>query len=63
MKILAGICVLLFASDFLTHRHGHFGIDNVPGFYGILGAVSVILILFLEKLFSALRVKKGYYNE
>ena len=42
---LVVICLALFLSDFVYHRHGHFVIEEVPGFFAAYGFVMFSLII------------------
>ena len=47
---LAGVCAVLFLCDFFYHRHGHFEIEELPGFFAVYGFVMFSLIIFLATL-------------
>ena len=39
------ICFGLFLSDFIYHRHGHFFVEKIPGFFAFYGFVMFSLII------------------
>jgi len=50
---LAGLCVFLFLLDFTYAKHGHFTMEDYPGFFGVFGFVAFSGVIFGAK---ALRV-------
>ena len=42
-------CAILFVADFIYHRHGHFSIEEWPGFFAIYGFVMFSAIIFGAK--------------
>ena len=37
---LAIFCVVLFLIDFTYSKHGHFMVEDIPGFFGVFGFSS-----------------------
>ena len=61
---LAIACVLLFLADFTYDKHGHFHIEEIPGFYGIFGFVAfTALILAAKTLRILIKRPEGYYGD
>lgn len=61
---LAGVCALLFALDFTYHKHGHFTVEDYPGFYGIYGFVMFTgLILAAKGLRVLIKRPEDYYGD
>ena len=61
---LAIACVLLFLADFAYEKHGHFHIEEIPGFYGIFGFVMfTALILAAKTLRILIKRPEGYYGD
>lgn len=59
---LGAVCVLLFAGDFLYHKHGYFEIEELPGFYGIIGFLSCgVLAVLAGVLRNLLTRPEDYY--
>ena len=60
---LVAICVFLFFADALYHKHSHFEIENLFGFYGVYGFfVCVALVLVAKSLRSILMRTEDYYD-
>ena len=47
VRSLAYACILLFAADFLVHRHLSHPLEELFGFYAIYGFVSCVLLVLL----------------
>ena len=66
-KIFWGLtvaCVLLFLADFTYEKHGHFQIEDIPGFYGIFGFVMfTALILAAKGLRILIKRPEDYYGD
>lgn len=61
---LAVVCGLLFLADFAYEKHGHFVIENIPGFYGIFGFVMfTALILVAKTLRIFIKRPEDYYGD
>ncbi len=61
--ILVGICVTLFFADAFYHKHPHFEIENLFGFYGVYGFfVCVALVLIAKSLRNVLMRDEDYYE-
>lgn len=57
------VCILLFFSDALYHKHPLFEIENLFGFYGVYGFfVCVALVLAAKSLRKILMRSEGYYD-
>ncbi len=62
---VAIILVLWDALEFvhLYHKHGHFDIENIFGFYGIYGAVAYAFIVLAGTLFrKVIKREENYYD-
>jgi hypothetical protein len=61
---LYAFCGLLFAMDFLYHKHGHFGFESWPGFYAWYGFLCCVVLVYLAKSVLRPLVKRGedYYD-
>lgn len=61
---LVTVCVLLFFLDAFYHKHPHFEIELLFGFYGIYGFfVCVALVLLAKFLRSFLMRSEDYYEK
>ncbi len=64
LYILGGCCVLLFALDFVIHRHVMHSWENLWGFYPVYGFVGcVILVLVAKWMRTFLMRSEDYYDE
>ncbi|WDE02727.1 hypothetical protein SG35_030175 [Thalassomonas actiniarum] len=46
---LVVICVLLFALDFVLHRHSSHPWEHMPGFYAFYGFIGCVLLVIIAK--------------
>ena len=57
-------CPSLILADFVVHKHPHFAIENLTGFYALIGFVAFITIVWigvqLRKLVSR---EENYYDK
>ena len=61
---LSVICAGLLVADFFYHRHGHFKIEELPGFFAIYGYVMFSLIIFLATLLRFfVKRREDYYGK
>ena len=61
---LAALCAVLFVADFLYHKHPHFAVEEIPGFYGIYGfAAFTGLILVAKALRFFIKRPEDYYDD
>lgn len=59
---LGAVCVLLFLGDFLYHKHGYFEIEELPGFYAIIGFLSCGVLAVLSGVLRNLLTRpEDYY--
>ena len=57
-------CAILFVADFIYHRHGHFSIEEWPGFFAIYGFVMFSAIIFGAKtLRFFIKRPENYYGK
>ncbi|MDX1764082.1 MAG: hypothetical protein R3231_07150 [bacterium] len=61
--LLWAICALTVLPDFFLHRHPHFGIDHISGFFALLGFVACAILILAAKVISfVLKKKVNYYD-
>ena len=61
---LALLCFPLFLADFTYHKHGHFHIEEIPGFYGAYGFfMFTALILVAKALRLLIKRPENYYGD
>ena len=64
LYLLYGCCVLLFALDFVIHRHVMHHWENLWGFYPVYGFVGcVVLVLIAKWMRTFLMRSESYYDE
>ena len=57
------LCGILFALDFVVHRHVSLDWERLPGFYAIFGFVAcVLLVLVAKEMRKVLMRKEDYYD-
>lgn len=65
-RLLWGITVLggiLLLADLVYHRHIYHSWEHLPGFYGLFGAVSIILLVQAAKGLRKLVMRDEKYYE
>jgi len=63
LYFLYGSCVLLFALDFVIHRHTTHSWENLWGFYAIFGFIGcVVLVLVATWMRTFLMRPEDYYD-
>ena len=61
---LAVLCLILFLADFSYHKHGHFAIEDWPGFYAVYGFVMFTgLIIVAKTLRIFIKRPENYYGK
>jgi uncharacterized membrane protein YccC len=57
--------VLLIIIDLFIHKHGYFGFDEYPSYYGVYGFVACILLVLAAKyiLRPIVMRREDYYND
>ena len=64
LYLLYGCCALLFALDFVIHRHVMHDLENLWGFYPAYGFVGcVVLVLVAKWMRTFLMRPEDYYDE
>jgi len=64
LKIFFGICVVLFAVDFVVHKKAHMPWEKWPGFYAVYGLVACVILVLVAKYVLRPLVKRDedYYE-
>lgn len=61
---LVVVCGLLFLADFTFEKHGHFDVENLPGFFGAYGFVMFTgLILAAKGLRVLIKRREDFYGD
>lgn len=61
---LALFCSALFLADFTYHKHGHFFIEEIPGFYAAYGFfMFTLLIMGAKALRFIIKRPENYYGD
>ena len=61
--LLITSCLTLFFADAFYHKHPHFEIENLFGFYGVYGFfVCVALVVIAKSLRAILMRPEDYYD-
>ena len=61
---LVVVCGLLFFVDFTFEKHGHFDVENLPGFFGAYGFVMFTgLILAAKGLRVLIKREEDFYGD
>ncbi|MDH3636660.1 MAG: hypothetical protein OES20_18365 [Gammaproteobacteria bacterium] len=64
LYILYGCCVLLFALDFVIHRHVEHSWENLWGFYPVFGFVACVMLVLVAKWMRTFLMRaEDYYDE
>ena len=62
-RLLVVVCGLLIIIDLFLNRHGHFGWENPPGMYGLIGfAAFFVIVLAGKQLRKVLKRDEDYYD-
>ena len=57
------VCALLGLADFFYHKHTHFDIEKLPGFYGFFGLAAFTSLVYSAKgLRLILKRREDYYD-
>lgn len=64
LRVFYALCALLFAADFVVHRHVYHRWESLPGFYAVFGFVAcVVLVLLATQMRKALMRDEDYYDK
>ena len=64
LYVFYALCALLFAADFVIHRHIYHSWEELPGFYAIFGFVAcVVLVLLATQMRKLLMRGEDYYEK
>ena len=64
LRVFYGVCIALFAADFVIHRHAERTLEGFWGFYAIYGFVAcVLLVLMAKEMRKVLMRGEDYYDD
>lgn len=64
IRVLYVICAVVFAADFVVHRHIDHPWEELPGFYAVYGlAACVILVLAARELRKLIMRREDHYDD
>ena len=64
LRAFYGVCIALFAADFVIHRHAERTLEGFWGFYAIYGFVAcVLLVLMAKEMRKVLMRGEDYYDD
>ena len=64
LRVFYGCCILLFALDFVIHRHVYHPLEKLWGFYPLYGFVGcVVLVLIAKWMRTFLMRDEDYYRK
>jgi len=55
------ICALLFAMDFIVHRHASHPWDVLPGFYPVYGFIGCVVLVIIAKWMRKIIMRSEHY--
>ena len=58
------ICLGLFSADGFYHKHVHFGVESIFGFYAIFGFVMCVALVLIAKWIRTILMRaEDYYDK
>ncbi|MCC2616274.1 hypothetical protein LJ739_08480 [Aestuariibacter halophilus] len=64
LRIFYALCILLFVTDFVVHRHIYTSWEEIPAFYALYGFVAcVVLVLIAKQMRHVLMRSETYYDK
>ena len=64
LRILYACCALLFALDFVIHRHVMHSWENLWGFYPVYGFVGCVILVLIAKWMRIFLMRpEDYYDD
>lgn len=64
LKIFFTSLIILVIVDIFIHKHGYFGFDEYPSFYGAFGFIACVLLVLAARfiLRPIVKRKEDYYK-
>lgn len=64
VRILIGLCIVVFLLNFTYSGKGHYSAENIPGFYAAYGFIAFTFIIFAAKaLRTLIKRPENYYGK
>ncbi len=64
IRALYAVCIVVFAADFVVHRHIDHPWEELPGFYAVYGLVAcVILVRVARELRKLIMRRQDHYDD
>lgn len=64
LRVFYVLCVLLFAADFIVHRHIYTELEKVPTFYALYGFVACVVLVIIAKYMRTILMRdEDYYDK
>ena len=61
---LAVMCAALVVIDFFIDKHGHFHVEDIPGFYGLYGFLAFVCVIYGAKTLRFFVMRdEDYYGD
>lgn len=57
------VCGLLFALDFIIHRHSSHPLEQLTGFYAFYGFIAFVILVVVAKLLRKVVMRKEDYYD
>lgn len=61
--VFYALCVLLFALDFVLHRHIYLDFEKIPAFYALYGFIACVVLVVIAKWMRLILMRKEDYYE
>ncbi len=61
--IFHALCFVLFAADFVLHRHAYHSLEEIPGFYALFGFLAFLFIILGAAILRKLVMRSEDYYE
>lgn len=63
LYVFYALCALLFAADFIVHRHTYHALEDIPAFYALFGFIAYVTIVFTAAGLRKLVMRPEDYYE
>lgn len=63
LRVFYVVCAVLFALDFIFHRHAYMSVEGWWGFYGVFGFVACVLLVLIAKVMRVYLWREATYYD